>query len=170
MAARVIHFGQDECHRLMVLRSAGYSVEDCASLMQLRAWLATGVTADALVMSDAGGNEPEEAIALARACGALPVILFRTTNLTFEESGVDLIVPCLTPPEIWLNEVESVITKCRTLRSTSEILFEKSAELRSESADAIERSRAERARSKRECARNGRFSGPQRFLPRTGSP
>src|SRR5580704_7582 len=134
MAARVIHFGQDDCHRLMVLRSAGYSVDDCGSLMQLSGRLATGASADALLMSDAGGVEPDEAIALARTRSSMPVILFRSTNLAYEESGVDLIVPCLTPPEIWLNEVEALIEKSRILRAKSESPREESAQLRNESA------------------------------------
>src|SRR5258708_16784159 len=42
MAARVIHFGPDDCHRLIVLESAGYAVDACDSLGQLRASLTAG--------------------------------------------------------------------------------------------------------------------------------
>ena len=169
MAARVIHFGQDDCHRLMVLRSAGYSVDDCGSLMQLRARLATGASAEALLMSDAGGVEPDEAIALARTRSSLPVILFRSTNLAYEETGVDLIVPCLTPPEIWLDEVEALIAKSRIVSAKPEGLRDPSAPPCRESSDAIERSQFDRVRSKRELARNIRFSANQALFPGSGS-
>jgi hypothetical protein len=169
MAARVIHFGPDDCHRLMVLRSAGYSVDDCGSLLQLRACLASGAIPDALLMSDGGPVMPEEAIALARTHVSLPVILFRNTTLTYEESGIDLVVPSLTPPEIWLIEVEGLIEKSRTLRTVSESLIDRSARHRREVADAVDRSRAERVRSKQERARNVRFQANPSILPNLGS-
>lgn len=152
----------------MVLRSAGYSVDDCGSLMQLRTWLATGIAADALLMSDTGGVPPDEAIALAKTRTTMPVILFRSTNLAYEESGVDLIVPCLTPPEIWLTEVAELIQKSRILRAQSASLASQAAQLCRESQDARERSRSERVRSKRECARNTQFSADRPFFPKPG--
>ena len=153
MGARVIHYGPDDCHRVMVLRSAGYSTSDCRSLVQLRECLDRGATADALLMSDAEDFQPQEAIALAKAHLSLPVILFRSTTLTYEESGVDLVVHCLTPPEIWLNEVDVLIERSRTLRAQSQALGRKSAQLRRESALQVVRSRAERKRSRQETSR-----------------
>ncbi len=153
MAARVIHFGLDDCHRLMVLQSAGYAVDNCGSLLQLRTCLATGAAADALLMSDAGGVQPHDAIALAKTRASLPVILFRSTNLAYEESGVDLIVPCLTPPEVWLSQVEALIQSARA----------PSTPLRRESADALDRPRPRRASDNRERARNPQFFPPQPF-------
>src|SRR5215472_12463406 len=47
MIAKVVHFGTDDCHRLMVLRSAGYLVEDCACLEQLSGFLAGDAELDA---------------------------------------------------------------------------------------------------------------------------
>ena len=113
VAAKVIHFGADDCHRLMVLRSAGYFVDDCQSLVQLRNRLAKDDAADALLISDAEGVEPNEAIALARTHPSAPVILFRSTTLAYQEAGVDLIVHTLTPPEVWLPEVDALIERSR---------------------------------------------------------
>jgi hypothetical protein len=113
MLARVIHFGPDDCHRLMVLRSAGYTVDDCRSLMQLRVNLETGIVPDAVLMSDGDGVSPEEAAALARSRACHPLILFRTTHVPYEDGGFDLVVPCLTPPEIWLNEMDALIERTR---------------------------------------------------------
>ena len=112
MPARVVHFGPDDCHRLTVLRSAGYTVEDCRSLLQLRVTLETGDVPDAVLMSD-DGVSPEEAVAIARTHSSNPVILFRSTNMDYEDCGFDLVVPCLTSPEIWLNDVDAVIEKRR---------------------------------------------------------
>ena len=151
----------------MVLQSAGYSVDDCGSLVQLRARLATSAAADALLLSDEGGVEPDEAIALAKTRPCLPVILFRSNNLAYEESGVDLVVPCLTPPEIWLNDVGELIEKSRTLRARPASLVDPSAPLRRESVEAVERSRTERARANRGWVRNRQFPFDQAFFPKT---
>jgi hypothetical protein len=116
MGARIIHFGPDDCHRLMVLRTAGYSIDDCRSLIQLRDCLCSGAAAEALLMSDTAGAEPCEAAELAKVYASIPVILFRSNNLSYEESGVDLVVHCLTPPDVWLSEVSSLIEKNRMVQ------------------------------------------------------
>jgi hypothetical protein len=114
MITRVIHFGPDECHRMMVLRSAGYAVEECGSLMQLLAVLASAAGVEAVVMSDTDGIPPRQAAAVVRDHSSLPVILFRNTNRAYEESGFDLVVDCLTPPETWLNDLNMIIERSRT--------------------------------------------------------
>jgi hypothetical protein len=111
MAARVIHSGPDDCHRLMVLRSAGYAVDDCMSLGQLRAFLLAAGESDAILLSDGDGVAPEEAVALARGCSSAPVILFSGTNRAYEDAAFDLVVHTLTPPEVWLREVDALIAK-----------------------------------------------------------
>lgn len=113
MLARVIHFGPDDCHRLMVLRSAGYAVEDCETLLQLGMSLSAGGSADAVLMSDGVGVSPQEAAAVARTYSNLPLILFRSTNRSYEDSGFDLVVHTLTPPEVWLNDVDALIERTR---------------------------------------------------------
>jgi len=113
MLARLIHFGSDDCHRLMVLRSAGYAVEECESLLQLGKSLSAGDSAEALLFSDGEGISPEAALAVARAASSLPSILFRSSTRTFPDSEFDLIVPSLTPPEVWLNDVDTLIERTR---------------------------------------------------------
>jgi hypothetical protein len=118
MAARVIHFGPDDCHRLIVLQSAGFSVDACNSLGQLRASLTVGGEADAVVMSDADGIAPDEVVSLAKTHSTAPVVLFRGTNRVYEDSRFDLVVHTLTRPEVWLNEVNTLIAKGRVLRAS----------------------------------------------------
>jgi len=159
MAARVIHFGPDDCHRLMVLRTAGYAVDNCNSLIQLRSSLLTGGGADAVLVSDGEGVAPETAIAVAKSHSSAPVVLFRSTNLSYQDSGFDLVVHSLTPPEVWLNEVDALIARSLALRAQSEALVTESRQLRRESVVSVVRSRAERERSKRERARGATLPG-----------
>jgi hypothetical protein len=113
--ARVIHFGPDDCHRLMVLRSAGYAVENCDSLRQLGMSLSGGASAEAVLMSDGEGVSALEALKVARTHSALPLVLFRSANHRYEELGFDLVVHSLTPPEVWLNDVETLIERTRAV-------------------------------------------------------
>lgn len=118
MPSRMIHFGPDDCHRLMVLRSAGYTVQDCHSLAQLRVTLEADDAPDAVLLSDGDGFSPREAVAVARIHSSNPVILFRNTNQAYEDSGFDLVIPCLTPPEVWLTDVDALIEKRRAVLRT----------------------------------------------------
>jgi len=154
MAARVIHFGPDDCHRLMVLRSAGYAVDGCVSLVQLRASLLTGGQADAVLLSDGEGIASEDAAALARNCCSAPVVLFSGTNRAYEGAAFDLVVHSLTPPEVWLNDVDALIAKSRVLGGRLAALARKSSQLLEESALVVNKSRSERMRSIQERARN----------------
>ena len=154
LAARVIHFGVDDCHRLMVLRSAGFSVDIFSSLGQLRTFLLAGGEADVLFLSDSDDGVPEDAMSLARTHSSAPVVLFRSTNQTYQESRFDLVVHALTPPEVWLHQVNALIARSRGVRARSVELPRKSARLRHEAAILTMRSRAERQRSRAECDRN----------------
>jgi hypothetical protein len=111
---------------MTVLRRAGYVVEDCDSLIKLRAVLANVAAVDAVLMCDSDGVSPREAVAAAQARSPLPVIFFRNANIASEESGYDLVVPCLTPPQVWLNDVEALIERSRA-ESRAEAVFGESA-------------------------------------------
>ena len=147
MAARVIHFGPDDCHRLTVLRSAGFAVDDCPSLTQFRGSLLSGSHADAVLLSDGEGFAPEDAALMARNCSSAPVVLFSGTNRAYEGAAFDLVVHSLTPPEVWLHEVDALIAKSRVLGERLATLSRKSTRLREESALAVNKFRSERIRS-----------------------
>jgi hypothetical protein len=101
----------------MVLASAGYVVEDCDCLMQLHGLLADGAAA-ALLVSEGDRVSLHDVVAEARSHSSVPLILFASTNLAYEDAGFDLVIDCLTPPEVWLSEVEGLIEKTRaTLRA-----------------------------------------------------
>jgi hypothetical protein len=143
MAARFIHFGPDDCHRLMVLRSAGYTVDGCVSLPQLRRLLLAGGEAEAVLLSDGPGVLLAEAASLTRSCSSAPMVLFSGTNRTYEGMSFDLVV----------HEVDKVIGESGLLARRLSALSRKSAQLREESARALNKARSERMRSRRERAR-----------------
>ena len=124
MAARVIHFGVDDCYRLSVLRRAGYDIDDCRNLVQLRAALESKREADAVMVNDSSGSIPEFVISLARSRSTAPIILFPNSSRTYSTEPVDLVVPSFTPPEDWLLDLANLIVRSRTLRACSQLLQE----------------------------------------------
>ncbi len=157
MAARVLHIGEDDCHRISILESAGYDVQRCGSLREFQTQLQTGSDGDAIFVTECDGVSPTDAAVLARSRSPAPLILFRTTNRRAPEKRFDLIVDSLEPPEQWLKDVDALIAKSRKLRAQSATLIEESRQLRRESAEVRMQSRQERARSRGEYSR-----GPQK--------
>jgi hypothetical protein len=49
--ARIIHFGEDGCHRLMVLESAGYTVDRCETIQDIEFYLRSPDRLDAIILS-----------------------------------------------------------------------------------------------------------------------
>ena len=164
MAARVIHFGNDDCYRLSVLRRAGYEIADCSDVIQFRAALESETEADAIMLNDSEGMVTEHVISLASECPA-PTILFSNTARSYQTEEVELVVPALTPPHEWLLDLANLIIRTRTLRACSRLLQEQSQQLRREAAGVCEKSRRERARSRQETARNVHRAFPERHEP-----
>ena len=115
-AAKIIQFGEDSCHRSMILQEAGYSVQGFKSVMEFRAALRSSGAADAVVITDETGNLPSEAISLVKSDSPAPVILFANSMSTYAESNFDLVVPSLTPPAKWLAKIQEKIQESRKVR------------------------------------------------------
>jgi hypothetical protein len=109
MAAHVLHIGMDDCHRVAVLRSAGYKVEEYYSLLQLATALERTQDADAVILTESDNIPPEMAVTLTRECSGLPVIFFRKSNGEAGEEQFDLVIQPLTAPEKWLQEVGDLL-------------------------------------------------------------
>jgi len=154
MAARVIHFGIDDCHRLKVLRTAGYDIDPCSNLIQFRAALESQAEADAIMVDDSDGSVPDEVISLARSRCTAPIILFPHATRSYEAQAVDLVVPVLRPPHEWLLDLANIIIRTRALQASSRLLQAQSQRLCREAAAECDRSARERKRSRRERARN----------------
>lgn len=129
MATGVIHFGVDDCSRVLVLQNAGYSVSQCCFISELKTALEGSLRPSATLFSEASGFNRIEAVSLIRNCALhTPIIYFSNlSGLCDEQSGPDLLVPPFTAPERWLRWVASVIDQSRAVRAASISLREKTA-------------------------------------------
>jgi hypothetical protein len=115
MAARIVHFGLDECSRVLVLQRAGYDVEVCPdSLRELNHLLQE--PADAVVLSENGTEHVVEAASLSRSITLAPIVLFKDAASFRDDSTFDIVIPALTPPAQWLERIAEVIKHNHTLR------------------------------------------------------
>jgi hypothetical protein len=151
MADRIVHFGTDACHRLLVLQDAGYAVNDCHSILELRSALEERHQTAAIVMTGSPGTvgrtAGRTAVRLARSCSHAPLILFRDGNDEGDKSEFDLVIPALTPPSEWLEAIATVIERCRALCADSKSLREPSALFLQHSRAVRQNSRDERERA-----------------------
>ena len=149
MATGVIHFGVDDCSRVLVLRNAGYSVGQCCFVPELKAALEGPLRPSATLFSEYGGITRSEAVSLIRNCAVrTPIIYFSNLyELCDEQSVPDLLVPPFTAPERWLRWVASVIEQNRAMQATSMSLRGKTAMLRREAIAVRGRGISERMRS-----------------------
>lgn len=147
MAARVIHFGLDDCYRLNVLRRAGYDIADCNNLVELCNALESDTEADAVMVNDSQGSIPLQVISTTRSRTAAPIILFPHSRRTYNAAKIDLMVAAFTPPEEWLLDLANLIIHFRTVRAMSQLIRGQSERLRRESAAARAKSVSERRRA-----------------------
>jgi hypothetical protein len=157
MAANLVYFGVDTCHRLPVLMRAGYMVENCGSALQLEAVFDSSCPAEAVLMTDHEGKLPQDAITLTRSRSLAPLILFRDSNHSYAESAFDLVIPSLTPPGQWLEQIALLLEESRVLRAKSVLLRAESWMMQHEAillqrdaAELRDKTQLERARSVRE--------------------
>jgi hypothetical protein len=145
-AARVIHFGQDECYRTPILRGAGYDVEQCTSIPELQQALKADDDAELICISESYEQPREDALATSRALSSAPVVLFRSTAHRYMADSFDLEIDPLDSPEVWLVHMGSLIDRSRAIRHASKELVARSRKLGAESAAEVARSRDLRAR------------------------
>jgi hypothetical protein len=153
MAAHVLHIGMDDCHRVAVLRSAGYRVEECYSLLQLATALERTQDAGAVILTESDNISSEQTVALARECSAVPVIFFRKSNGGTGEEQFDLVIQPLTAPEKWLQEVGDLLRWGRGVRVNSQTLPDEAGSPGMEAGSLRRPPQRERELSVRERAR-----------------
>jgi hypothetical protein len=152
--ARILQFGEDNCHRSTVLEGAGYSVEKCHSITEFGRQLRSLPSLDAVVITEQGEGATLEAIEVAKSGSSLPVILFANADDAYADSKFDLVIPVLTSPTNWLAKIAETIERSRVLRDESQRLRNQAIQLRSESAEVRWKSEMERARSRIEYSKN----------------
>lgn len=151
MAATVVHFGTNDCNRVLVLRSAGYLVDDCPSINEFRSVLERDTRPDALLFSEKRPAERVDAVVLARSrFSQTPLILFEDLNGSEDEQNFDLVIHPLTAPAVWLQEVAATIERTRALQADSIVIREQSALLVQQSEILRQKSVTERERSARQ--------------------
>jgi hypothetical protein len=166
MAARVIHFGPDDCYRLNVLRRAGYDIAGCNNLVELCKTLESDAEADAVLVNDSQGSIPLQAISTTRSRTSAPIILFPHPIRTYDADKIDLLVAAFTPPEEWLLDLANLIIHFRTVRAVSRLIRGQSEMLRRESAAAA---RAKSLDERRRARQIKRSSFPSSFNPNSSS-
>jgi hypothetical protein len=153
MAATVLHFGIDECNRVLVLRHAGYLVDDCPSINQFRTSLNRGIQPEALLFSKSSQVERQKVVTLARSSFLrAPLIRFEDMNDRKDDQNFDLVIdPLITAPAMWLQEIAATIERTHALRANfveitkrSEWLVQQLSALRQKSIVELERSARQR--------------------------
>jgi hypothetical protein len=154
LAAHVLHIGMDDCHRVEVLRSVGYRVDEVASLPQLAAALSKTGAPLAVVLTETEAIPPAQAVSIAREHSAAPVIFFPKSNYGVSEDEFDLVIQPLTSPEKWLQDVSRLLEWSRVVRADAKALTNQSRSLRKQTSILRNESEQERKRSVRERTRN----------------
>lgn len=109
IAARVLHFGTDDCNRLLVLRSVGYSVDLCPTVEEFHSLMQKRTGADAILVTGVPVGERRQVVTLTRERSHAPLVLFNTSYDYADEGKFDLVIPPLTRPEEWLRKIAATI-------------------------------------------------------------
>ena len=161
MASTIIHFGADPCRRIPVLESAGFEVNVRSSVELLIEELQRQDAA-AVAVPEQRGLKIKNLITEVRSCSLAPVILFESGLSQQLEAEFDLVIPVLTSPERWLQDIAKLIDRSKTV-------FREAQELRARSSALVNESRAVRrlVREEAERARELRkdFGGRNDFGP-----
>lgn len=119
MAAKVIHFGWDDCYRVPVFRSIGLEVWEAETLEDLCSGLQRGEKVDAVVLSEDDREVTERAAVVVRQLSSAPLILFRRFHDGLDESRFDRVFGPLAPPEQWLVQTAEMIATSHAVQEES---------------------------------------------------
>jgi len=109
MSRKLLSFGYDGCHRWGVLRLAGFTVNQCDSIPELRERLMGSEAVDAVIMVEDIVSVPPEAIIAAQSYFTGPLVLFEGRYPASRRDPFDLCIPILTRPEVWLSQINKLI-------------------------------------------------------------
>jgi hypothetical protein len=153
MAARILHFGTDECNRIILLRNAGYAIDTCPSLVTLDSALQDRLEPDAVVIPGVVPTPARhDAVTLVHSRSSAPLVLFESGKCCPDEFEFDLVIPTFTPPEEWLQTISQIVEASRALHAQSISIRERSAKLTRESTAFRQLSAFECRRSARLCS------------------
>ena len=99
------------------MRLAGFRVDECESIRDLRQQLIASTDVDAVIMVEDIVSIPPEAIIAAKSYFDGPLVLFESRCAAENERVFDLRVPNLTEPSEWLQRIEALIGNYTRARS-----------------------------------------------------
>lgn len=120
MIAKIVHFGIDCRYRLRDLRDAGYAVESCYTVPELRLVLYVNRHIDAIIIDGSERQAPKTAVDLARSHCPGSLVLFQGWTAQEGESEFDLVIPPLTPVPKWLDDIENLIRRSRAAQANAQ--------------------------------------------------
>lgn len=130
--ARILHVGDDTCHRIPVMERAGLEVcRTPCSVDGVRGALAVNENFSALTFHVDVDPIPCGVITVARLLRS-PIVLFESPGVEYDSQSFDLIIPTQTPPLTWLQSLQAVIRRSQELRTSSRKLRDDSAAVRSD--------------------------------------
>jgi hypothetical protein len=130
--ARILHVGDDTCHRIPVMERAGLEVcRTICSVDGVRGALAGNENFSALAFHVDVDPIPDGVLTVARSL-ASPLVLFESPGVEYDPQSFDLIIPTQTPPLTWLQCLQAVIRNSQELRTSSRQLRNNSAVVRSD--------------------------------------
>ena len=117
----IIYFGSDRCHRLPVLKQAGFSVVECDSLWLLNSILIQFPDPDAIAIEENDEIDVDLVLSLVRSYCTAPIVLFENAKAFPGPSEFALVVPLLTDPHQWVRDLASLSSSAahRTTRQQS---------------------------------------------------
>lgn len=161
-AARILHFGDDACHRLTVLEQAGYQASVCRTGRELvQRVREDGLDAVLFPRLPAVRLRVDEL----RRETRVPFVLWSAEEDVIRAGTFDLVVDPITDPRIWLRKLEETIRRSREIRERSALILGQSQALRSESEILRRESEAVRRESAEEAAKlrlTRKFPGPKK--------
>jgi hypothetical protein len=112
---RMIYFGPDDRFRIPILKHAGYSVDQCNSVCQLRAALSANPQTEAVAIAEDEIIDPRAAMFLTRTTSAA-LILFQSIDHCYGVSEFDFVVPILPSADQWLSGITVLVERRRSDR------------------------------------------------------
>jgi hypothetical protein len=110
----ILHIGEDLCQRIPVMEAAGFVVfqSDCF-VLAVQSAFAREEEYSAIIFHNDFAAIPENTVHEARDLSEAPLILFQNPTIDCNDGDFDLVVPALTPPDIWLEKLREVIQAAR---------------------------------------------------------
>ena len=130
--ARILHVGDDTCHRIPVMERAGLVVcRTICSVDGVQGALASEENFSALTFHVDADPIPDGVLTVAKSLPSA-LVLFESPGIDYDPQSFDLVIPTQTPPLTWLQCLQAVIRSSQELRTSSRQLRDQSAAVRSD--------------------------------------